>query len=59
VSRVNIFHISFVGGLLFVLVACFLIHNNLEVKWYLIGMGQIMLAAGLVGMVINWKGESN
>lgn len=55
-KKINIFHTSLVGGLIFILVAIFLIHNEGS-KWYLIGMGQIMIAVGLVGVVVNRKKE--
>jgi len=50
-----IFIESLFGGLLFILTALFLIHDAPGVKWYLIGMGQIMIVVGVMGCFILRK----
>ena len=54
-SRFDIFY-SLGFGLVFILEAIFLIHST-WVKWYLIGMGQIMVGVGLIGLVPTRKKE--
>jgi len=50
----SIFYFLLIGGLIFILEAIFLISGE-WVKWYLIGMGQIMVAVGFIGVVVNRK----
>ena len=48
------FWVVLFGGLLFLLEALVVIQTP-EIKWYLIGMGQIMLDVGAVGSALEYK----
>jgi len=54
-EKVSIFHITLFGGLIFLLLALVVIDDDPAMRWYLIGMAQMMLGVGLVGTIIGLK----